>query len=416
METTMKIVKELDGDFFGILADESADIADKEQMALCLRFVDKKRTGERENLVGSSPKRKEILKERQAEQVLKEIEVGEIESGSGLNQELGLSRPGDTRWHSHFKTILRVLTMYSSILDAIDTIGEISSGADTVKAESISYALRTFDFVFVAQLMVTIFGVTNELNIALQKKEQDIVNAVKLVDVTKGSLQRIRDNGWDAHLEKVSTFCFKNGIDIPNMDDLYVILGRHRRDRREVTNLQHFRGEVFLSVIDQILSEFNDRFNKKNLLYFEYQLDTFKYDVQNDDKFWNLKTLNELSMKLVETMKHLTYSKVYMLLKLVLVLPVATATVERAFSAMSFIKNRLRNSMGDEYLNDCLVTFLERDVFFTRAITLVDFQNIIFCNPCFNMVNVYGGVVENRVHKSFMLLDVLGSIPIGINF
>ncbi|XP_074299733.1 uncharacterized protein LOC141630889 [Silene latifolia] len=250
--------------------------------------------------------------------------------------------------------------------------------------------------------MVTIFGVTNELNIALQKKEQDIVNAVKLVVVTKGSLQRIRDNGWDVHLEKVSTFYFKNGIDIPNMDDLYVISGRHRRGRREVTNLQHFRGEVFLSGIDQILSEFNDRFNekskellvcmsffnpqnrfasfdtkkllelaefypcefsRKDLLYFEYQLDTFKYDVQNDDRFWNLKTLNELSMKLVETMKNLTHSKVYMLLKLVLVLPVATATVERAFSAMSFIKNRLRNSMGDQYLNDYLVTFLERDVF-----------------------------------------------------
>ncbi|XP_074283230.1 uncharacterized protein LOC141607779 [Silene latifolia] len=250
--------------------------------------------------------------------------------------------------------------------------------------------------------MVTIFGVTNELNLALQKKEQDIVNAVKLVDVTKNSLQRIRDDGWDAHMEKVSAFCLKHGIDIPNMNDLYVIPGRHRRGRREVDNLKHFRAEVFMSVIDQILSEFNDRYNekskellvcmscfnpqnrfasfdtkklrelaefypsefsRKDLLYFEYQLDTFKYDVQNDDRFWNLKTLNELSMKLVETMKHLTHSKVYMLLKLVLVLPVATATVERAFSAMSFIKNRLRNSMGDEYLNDCLVTFLERDVF-----------------------------------------------------
>ncbi|KAK9705060.1 hypothetical protein RND81_07G030800 [Saponaria officinalis] len=287
MDTTMKIVKELDGNFFGILADESADIADKEQMALCLRFVDKK----------------EQVQER-------------------------------------------------------------------------------------------FFGIVHV--------EQDIVNAVKLVDVTKGSLQRIRDNGWDAHMEKVSIFCFKHDIDIPDMDDLYVIPGRHRRGRREVNNLQHFRAEVFLSVIDQIWTEFNDRFNekgkellvcmscfnpqnrfasfdtkkllqlaefypyefsRKDLLYFEYQLDTFKYDVQNDNRFWNLKTLNELSMKLVKTMKHLTHSKVYMLLKIVLVLPVATTTVERAFSAMFFIKYRLRNSMGDEYLNDCLVTFLERDVF-----------------------------------------------------
>ncbi|KAK9671924.1 hypothetical protein RND81_12G064000 [Saponaria officinalis] len=215
------------------------------------------------NLVGSSPKRKEIFRERQAKHVLKELYLGEIKSGSGLNQELGLSRPGDTRWHSHFKTILNVLTLYPTILDVIDTIGEFSSEVDNVKAESLSYAMRRFDFVFIAQLMVTIVGVTNELNLALQRKEQDIVNVMGLVDVTNGSLQRMRDSGWDSHMEKVSAFCSKYDIiDIPSMSDLYVIPGRHRRGHREVTNLHHFRVKVFLSLIDQVLHEFENRFDE----------------------------------------------------------------------------------------------------------------------------------------------------------
>ena len=54
---------------------------------------------------------------------------------------------------------------------------------------------------------------------------------------------------------------------------------------------------------------------------------------------------------------------VYKLLKLVLVLPVATASVERAFSVMNYVKNKLRNKIGDQYLNDCLVTFIEREFF-----------------------------------------------------
>jgi hypothetical protein len=54
---------------------------------------------------------------------------------------------------------------------------------------------------------------------------------------------------------------------------------------------------------------------------------------------------------------------VYLLLKLVLLLPVATANVERAFSAMSFVKSKLRNKMGDSLLDDCLVTYIERDTF-----------------------------------------------------
>ncbi|EEE62911.1 hypothetical protein OsJ_17716 [Oryza sativa Japonica Group] len=46
-----------------------------------------------------------------------------------------------------------------------------------------------------------------------------------------------------------------------------------------------------------------------------------------------------------------------------ILLPVATAGVERVFSSMNYIKNKLRSKMGQEYLNDCLVTFIERDLF-----------------------------------------------------
>ena len=66
---------------------------------------------------------------------------------------------------------------------------------------------------------------------------------------------------------------------------------------------------------------------------------------------------------LVKTKKHEYYPIVYKLLKLVLILPVATSDVERIFSSMSYLKNKLRNKMGDDYLNNCMVTFVERDFF-----------------------------------------------------
>jgi hypothetical protein len=50
---------------------------------------------------------------------------------------------------------------------------------------------------------------------------------------------------------------------------------------------------------------------------------------------------------------------------LALILPVATTSVERVFSALCFVKNKVRNSMSDRLLNDCLVTFIERDIFST---------------------------------------------------
>ena len=53
----------------------------------------------------------------------------------------------------------------------------------------------------------------------------------------------------------------------------------------------------------------------------------------------------------------------YLYVKFALILSVATATVERAFSTMKFIKNDLRNWMGDEFMNDCMITCIERNIF-----------------------------------------------------
>ena len=47
-----------------------------------------------------------------------------------------------------------------------------------------------------------------------------------------------------------------------------------------------------------------------------------------------------------------------------LLLAMATTNVERVFSAMVLVKTKSRNKMGDSVLDDCLVTFIEQDIFF----------------------------------------------------
>jgi hypothetical protein len=109
-----------------------------------------------------------------------------------------------------------------------------------------------------------------------------------------------------------------------------------------------------------------------------HQLQTYFRDVRLDPQFAKLKGLSDLSAKLVETKKCNTFDIVYKLLKLALVLPVATASVERVFSAMNFVKDQLSNKMSDQWLNDRLVTLIERDVLATidNDIILAHFQKI----------------------------------------
>jgi hypothetical protein len=83
--------------------------------------------------------------------------------------------------------------------------------------------------------MQDILGFTNELSQVLQRKDQDIENAMMLVKVTKLQLQKMRDEGWDFILQKTSLFCNKHDIIVPNMNEI-VVLRRPRRRVEEITN------------------------------------------------------------------------------------------------------------------------------------------------------------------------------------
>ena len=73
--------------------------------------------------------------------------------------------------------------------------------------------------------------------------------------------------------------------------------------------------------------------------------------------------LASLFVKMVHTDKHLIFPLVYRLIKLTLILPVATATVKRAFLVMNIIKTCLQNKIGDEWLNNMIVFYIEQEMF-----------------------------------------------------
>ena len=74
-------------------------------------------------------------------------------------------------------------------------------------------------------------------------------------------------------------------------------------------------------------------------------------------------SLSGLALKLVQKRQHLTFPLVYRLITLALTLPVATSSVERVFSAMNIIKSDLRNKIGDDWLNDLMICYVEKEIF-----------------------------------------------------
>ena len=63
----------------------------------------------------------------------------------------------------------------------------------------------------------------------------------------------------------MSSFCTTHDIPILNIDEIFVVSGRPRRNTQQNTNLHHYRVELFYTVIDMQLQELNNRFSEANV-------------------------------------------------------------------------------------------------------------------------------------------------------
>ncbi|XP_061339161.1 uncharacterized protein LOC133285878 [Gastrolobium bilobum] len=468
--TIKAIISDLGNDYFSLLVDEARDIAIKEQMAIVLRYVNKKDTTAQSlkaaidglfsklglslskcrdqgydgasnmrdefkglksliladnesafyihcfahqlqlalvkvakhhkkiqeffdmlqkmaTIVGDSCKRKEILQMNQYKQIVERIARGEIPTGKGLNQETTLKRPGDTSWGSHFGTVTSVISLFCPIILLMKIIkDEPKNDAARTDAGCILYAMEDFECAFLLHLMQLILGISYEFSQALQRKDQDLLNAIGLVRVVKSRLQEVRDNGFDELLQETSIFANKYDIDIPNIEDVYCPKGRSRRRLESFTFMHYFKVELFNRVIDTQVQELGDRFdnvntklleclscldprdsfanfNKEKLIEFA-RFYPMEFNELADIPFFFFKSqISDLALKLVEKIKDIVYPLVYLLIKLALILPIAIASVKRVFSAMTFVKDKLRNRISDDWFNACMLTYVERDIF-----------------------------------------------------
>jgi hypothetical protein len=78
------------------------------------------------------------------------------------------------------------------------------------------------------------------------------------------------------------------------------------------------------------------------------QFDTYIIDLHSDNEFFGIEGIASLAEKMIKIKKNLIFSLVYMLIKLSLLLPVATTTMKRVFFVMYIVKGKLRNRMRDK--------------------------------------------------------------------
>ncbi|XP_070667354.1 uncharacterized protein [Malus domestica] len=161
------------------------------------------------NHVGASCKRRDLLRGQLQEEFVIAFENDCLITKRGLNQETSLKRAGDTRWNSHYGILISIISMFSSVVHVLQMVIDDNPNESAGDANKLMRDIRTFEFVFHLFLMKVILGLTNYLSQALQMKDQEIVNAMVLVKSCKEKLHWMRNNGFDALVDEVSSFCEK---------------------------------------------------------------------------------------------------------------------------------------------------------------------------------------------------------------
>jgi hypothetical protein len=192
---------------------------------------------------------------------------------------------------------------------------------------------------------------------------------------------------------------------------------KSRNKHDNTTVLHHYKVDVFNAAIDQQVRELNDRFSSQvtELLdlcssldprhdnfdkskicilvekfypadfssqerdRLECELPHFQLDTINHPEIKNCKSLADLTKAIIKTRKSSDYPMVERLLRLVVTLPVSTATAERAFSAMKLVKTRLRTKLGDDFLRHCVIVYIEREL--AEKITIEEIIEIFDLRP-----------------------------------
>ncbi|XP_025628279.1 uncharacterized protein [Arachis hypogaea] len=309
------------------------------------------------NVVTVSPKRHDQLRVAQANNVANLIANDQIVTGSGLNQIGTLQRAEDTRWGSHLNSVCSLLCIFDATCEVLEKSSEEGNFSTRGDASAAYDAITTFEFVFVLHFMRNILEVSHDLCQALQRKNQDILNALTLVSTTKTLIQRMRESSWEAFIKEVILFCEKHEVEVPDMNAMYIPRrGRTHKIVDQISVEHLYRVNLFLAVIDTQLQEINGRFddNMVELLTLSSTLDPrenyklfsvnkvcelveqfylgdfsdqekfhirmqaqhYDLDVPNHVELTNLCTISELCQGLTKTGKSLTYPLIDRLIRL----------------------------------------------------------------------------------------------------
>ncbi len=280
-------------------------------------------------------------------------------------------------------------------MEALEEIHSTTRDEYGLKAYGLLQSLEKFSTVFGLKLSYHLFGASEQVSLALQKKNIAIVDAISAIQAAKKYFERIRsEEEFDRFYAKAEQFAEEHKTDKP------VLLRRRRRPQRYNDGAEphifssvkdHYR-QLYFEACDLLYGELTSRFDTEHIaltLSMEQTLlkaanknnfneelkilekSCFSADLDFSNLRRQLPLLHDIikqglpEVRLVTSVDTICSAmnknngvlkdmlpSVHKLLRLI---PISSVTSERTFSTMKRINTYLRSSMTEKRLNNCLL-------------------------------------------------------------
>jgi hypothetical protein len=94
---------------------------------------------------------------------------------------------------SHYKTLIRIESMWESVIEVLEIVNQEERNPS--RAGGLVQTMESFSFVFIMKMMLQILHITNEISLILQRKDQNIVQAMSLIIDVRTHLIILRSEG-----------------------------------------------------------------------------------------------------------------------------------------------------------------------------------------------------------------------------
>lgn len=297
----------------------------------------------------------------------------------------------ETRWVLRHEAVLLFKECLIPITAALEYIEENENSS---KAHDLLQKICSYPFLVTIFVTSCVLGLTYNLSEELQSQNLDLVGAVQKVKSIVEILQSYRkraDEKFGQIYQEVKIL--SSDLNVEESVPRICGIKKNRANTPFNTPEEFYRRTVFIPYLDDLIAALQERFlsHEENIIclqnllpsniseigpfskietavkFYEDDLSGYMESIRGEWELWQLKWMSEKNKpnSAIESLalcdKKL-YPNIYTMLKILAVLPVSTASVERSFSTLKRLKNYLRSTTSESRLVGLALLSIYREI------------------------------------------------------